>query len=160
MAYEGKESKLFCTFLYNRLRTLNDYCNYNTKYKLTYSIDNGSVIKWNDKSPYLKINSKRCGEELFIDYDKQEIEDARFEQFEAAMDRLESCLDLSDDAQELIDFLISREWEIPGIGRVPHLSSAKKYCRYWKGWAHKRTEAAWNEAKDWWQSGNHFLQGA
>jgi DNA-directed RNA polymerase specialized sigma subunit len=132
--YDPSRNAQFITFLYHRLRTLNDYCKFNR------TVD--SQIQ------------------LFDSDQEENVIDVTFEQFEAAMGRLEESLELSEDAQDIIDYLISREWETPGINRVPRLYSIKKYYRYWKGWMPKRTEQAWEEIKDWWKSGNHFLQEA
>ena len=130
--YDENRKVKFITFLYHRLRTLNDYCKFNR------TVD--SQIQ-------------------FFDSDQEEeLIDVTFEQFEAAMGRIEESLELSEDAQDIIDYLISREWETPGINRVPRLYSIKKYYRYWKGWMPQKTEQAFNEIKAWWQSGNHFLQ--
>lgn len=135
--YDETRNVKFITFLFHRLRTLNDYCQFNNRIKIS---------------------------EIYInphdDEEKIKLVDVSYEQFEAAMDRLESSLELSEDAQEILEYLISREWETPGINRVPRLHSVKQYFRYWKDWMPKRTEAAWDEIKSWWQSGNYFLQGA
>jgi hypothetical protein len=134
--YDENRKVKFITFLFHRLRTLNDYCDFNRK--ILFNDD----IEFND------------------DGEDESLADPSYELFEAAMDRLEESLELSEDAQDIIDYLISREWETPGINRVPRLHSIKKYYRYWKGWMPKRTEQAWEEIKDWWKSGNHFLQEA
>jgi hypothetical protein len=175
--YDENRKVKFITFLYHRLRTLNDYCLYST-YKEVNPIHKNQIypdgIKGKLKDKNGKIikgqmgNWRRQAIQLYktdfwidsYDYNRKDIEDVTYEQFEAAMDRLEESLDLSEDAQDIIDYLISREWETPGINRVPRLYSIKKYYRYWKGWMPKRTEQAWEEIKDWWKSGNHFLQEA
>ena len=147
--YDENRKVKFITFLYHRLRTLNDYCRYSNNRVMR-------VLFLYDIDLYQKSDKIDIENYEIEDY----IEDSSYELFEAAMNRLEESLELSEDAQDIIDYLISREWETPGINRVPRLYSIKKYYRYWKGWMPKRTEQAWEEIKDWWKSGNHFLQEA
>jgi len=132
----------FITFLFHRLRTLNDYCIFENKKK------NGI-----NKLPHVYNNN-----EGYEENNEMDIIDTSYEQFEIAMERLESALELSKDAQEILNYLIGREWETPGINRIPRLHSVKKYFYYTKNWMPKRTETAWDEIKSWWRSGNHFLQ--
>jgi len=86
--------------------------------------------------------------------DDMQITDYRYSLFSTTMDKLEESLGLSDDAQEIIDFIISREWEIPGCGmnRVPRISYTVTWFRA-HGWKVERVKKAWQEIKAWWQTG-------
>jgi hypothetical protein len=72
------------------------------------------------------------------------------------IDRLESALELSDDAQQIIEFLLSREWETPGINnRVPRFSATRQWVRRELKWPNKRIIGAWNEIGKWMHGINH-----
>lgn len=135
-AYKGKEEKLFESFLFNRLRTINDFAK-----------------DFKKKTDYIPFINEQNDYKIEIC-----LKDTRIEDFEIAMDKLESGLALSEDAQEIIDFIISRQWETPGFNRVPRLHSVQRYYRYWKGWMPQRTARAWEEIRTWWKSGNHLME--
>jgi hypothetical protein len=52
----------------------------------------------------------------------------------------------------VLNYLISREWETPGIARTPRLHSVQKWLKYQYDWTAARTKKAWDELKAWWQS--------
>ena len=129
----------FSTHLFSRLRTVKDFAKWECKENNTEAIHS-------------------IDEETYLEKDMPYLIDKRVERFEEAINRLETALDLSDDAQEILNFILGREWETPGINRVPRLHSIKKYYKYWKGWSHKRVVNAWEEIRIWWHNNNHFLQ--
>ena len=146
--YDEKRNVKFITFLFHRLRTLNDYCLQKSYQNINPLFKNKAFPKGIKNTPdkngikILTSENWKYKALLYVntfiienyDYNKEEITDISYELFEAAMDRLESSLELSKDAQEILDYLISREWETPGINRVPRLHSVKQYFRYWKDW--------------------------
>lgn len=69
-----------------------------------------------------------------------------------AMETMETALCLSEDAQGVLNFLISREWETPGMAKTPRLHSVQKWLKQQFDWMPSRTKKAWEELKVWWQS--------
>lgn len=105
----------------------------------------------------LNYKQKSCRKEFsFIDdIDEVQIADIRYGVFSDTMDRLEESLELPSDAQDIIDFIIGREWEIPGYhpkNYAPRFSFTKKWFET-NGWNPIRIKRAWEEARRWWHDG-------
>lgn len=149
----------FSTHLFSRLRTVKDYASQERR-KCQKETSFQAKEKREDNDVNVGLDYIGNGGTFGLCAGTDLIPEVRYEQVEEAMDRLETALDLSEDAQDILDFLIGREWETPGINRVPRLYTVKKYYRYWKGWMPQRTEKAWEEIRNWWLSRNHFLQEA
>lgn len=73
--------------------------------------------------------------------------------FDQSMERLESALELSSDAQQVLDFILSWEWDVPGgRKRLPRLSLVANQFRHEANWSVPRTQKAWEEIKTWWRT--------
>jgi len=94
---------------------------------------------------------KREKENPFFASGEMLIEDTNQKYFDDEMEKLETGLELSEDAQEVLSFIIGREWETPGISKcLPRLSYTIKWMQYNFDWKFDRTKRAWEEIKVWW----------
>ena len=121
----------FSTHLYTRLRTINDYCVSQQRRNNTPEFPTMEAGIWWD----------------------------HWYAFTDALERLESRLELSADAQEILAFILGREWENPNAEskRLPRFSMVKSIYRK-RNWMPLRTKRAWDEIKTWWESGAHYLE--
>jgi len=121
----------FGTYLYNRLRTINDYC----------------LLRQNKKYP--SIDSKDFKETPINTYNK----------FECAIEYIESKVNLSNDAQAVLSYITNREWEDveDETKRLPRYSEIK---RVYNNWNPSRTKKAWMEIKDWWTENKYICAEA
>ena len=121
----------FSTHLYNRLRTINDYCICQIRRDRHPELPSESAIVWWDN----------------------------FFNFEQAIERLESKSNLSKDAQEILTFILDREWEDveSKVKRVPRFSMVNQIYRN-KNWPSSRTKKAWSEIKTWWVSSAVYME--
>jgi len=121
----------FSTHLFNRLRTINDYCIIQLRRDKHPELPDGSAIIWWDN----------------------------FFEFEQAIERLESKTDLSQDAQDILSFILDREWEDveAQVKRVPRFSMVNQIYRN-KNWSSSRTKKAWSEIKTWWVSSAVYME--
>lgn len=73
--------------------------------------------------------------------------------FEDELDKLESALELSQDAQDVLEFILGREWDIPSVSRwKPKLASTARWFEFDRGWTFGRCKAAWHEIRTWWNA--------
>lgn len=156
----GKAS--FSTHLFNRLRTINDYCVMqkrrltdafydNTNYHVS-STRTGSDYRYHLELANEKINRRQIA---FFD----DCIDYNYQIFQEAVERLESKSDLSKDAQDILSFILGREWEDveSKVKRVPRFSMVSQIYRR-KNWPISRTKKAWSEIKTWWVSSAVYME--
>jgi DNA-directed RNA polymerase specialized sigma24 family protein len=74
-----------------------------------------------------------------------------FAKFIQTMESIDDKAVLSDDARTILDFIISRKWELPGeYTKKPSFHSITKWYYYMYNWDKKRIASAWNEIGQWW----------
>jgi len=113
---------LFSTYLYRGLEMrLNQYC------------------KKEQQKKYKTMSDK---------YDRNE--EVSFKRFVQTIELADSILSLSDDARELLDFILGREWEIPGWGYAK-ISYHSVFRHYKNDWEQSRINDAWTELGQWWK---------
>lgn len=131
--YDPTRAKL-STYLYGQLQMLNDYCAKQKTEELGTTDD---------------LTFEIVGTNVF---------GHQYAEMANAMERLETALELSRDAQEILSAIIGREWETPGS--VPYrLPRKNTMIRWYKklGWTAKRVSISWEEVRSWWQAGNHSI---
>lgn len=145
----------FSTYLYNRLKTVNDYSKEVfrtniTEMPLQFISDNkGDNSNFNNRNTKNIYENNRTGNKV----PECNIIDNKYELSLECIEKLETALtDLSDDAQEVLDFIISREWETPGLRwcRLPTIYTITRYFKFWKGWKQSKTKKAFTEIMVWW----------
>ncbi len=145
----------FSTFLYSRLRTLNDYCEREVRLK-------GKSLPMLDdycETPSVgrKVTKHLHGDGLGDVFEEigmtqsNRLYDTNFEKFVGSLDYLESISHLSHDAVEILRFIFLGDWGKPGSDIKPSLYSVQKTYRE-HGWSLSRTAIAWEELKDWWRT--------
>ena len=152
----------FSTHLHNALLQLRNYQSA-TRRKYCESIESAR----DPKIKHFSIMAEDFGfdtrskdwqhQHAFNEDQETEIRDFNYELFCETIERVESYITLSDDAQDIIRFLLKREWEVPGTipNLHPSFHSVKKLYRNEKNWMPSRTKEAWQEIKNWWLSYNH-----
>jgi hypothetical protein len=132
----------FSTYLFNELNRLDNYC------KCEYRKNKKSVqrIKQNHIRGYgHNIFINRLYVEETIKYD--------YKVFEKVLNKIDYEISLSDDAKDILQYILSKEWEDVNVNWIPRFSYIKKvYIN--KGWKGNRIINSWNEIKLWWQSSN------
>jgi hypothetical protein len=132
----------FSTYLYNELNRLDNYC------KCEYRKNKKSVqrIKHNHVRGYgHNIFINRLYVEETIKYD--------YKVFEKVLNKIDYEISLSDDAKDILQYILSREWEDVETNWIPRFSHIKKVYAN-KGWTGNRIVNCWNEIKNWWQESN------
>ena len=132
----------FSTYLYHELRRLNDYCK--NEHRFRYC----EIIRRKDmsKRSYPKnvfIYRKNDGVKQIDNYDI----------FKRILHRLDYEKELSKDSQEILNYILSRDWENVEINWKPRLRYIMGLYKN-KGWSKNRVDKSWNEIKEWWQSEN------
>ena len=154
----------FSTYLCNRLRTVNDSCVClqrrqtdafydNTNFKIDFKgYGSGGGRVWKRHYTYEKIISRQISS--FDD-----VTDYRQENFVEAIERLESKSELSKDAQDILSFILGREWEDveSKVKRVPRYSAVSAIYKK-RNWQPSRTKKAWSEIKTWWVSSAVYME--
>jgi hypothetical protein len=132
----------FSTYLFNELERLEQYC------KKEYRKNNKSVQR-------VKVSKIRgYGKNLYINRlypDNSTI--YNYSIFEKVLDKMDYEISLSDDAKDILQYILSREWEDVEKNWVPRLSYIKKVYMD-KGWKNSRILRTWQEIKSWWQESN------
>jgi hypothetical protein len=132
----------FSTYLFNELNRLDNYC------KCEYRKNKKSVqrIKHNHIRGYgHNIFINRLYVEETIKYD--------YKVFEKVLNKIDYEISLSDDAKDILQYILSREWEDVETNWIPRFSYIKMVYAT-KGWAGNRIINSWNEIKLWWQNSN------
>jgi DNA-directed RNA polymerase specialized sigma subunit len=129
-SYDSSKAS-FSTYLYNRLLTINDYC------------------KLRQNKKYSSIYDK-----TFCDPG-----DTKYSNFVTALENLESKLELSKDAMNILNFITRREWENVEAERknVPRYSIIKNVYKE-KNWKPARTQKAWAEIQYWWKENKYSME--
>lgn len=132
----------FSTYLYIELQRLSYYCvkqlkrkKMITKEKIIGKRGTGKTI-WHN---VIDIDS------VTVVYD--------FDIFERILDKLDYEISLSNDAKDILQYILSREWEDIGSNRIPRFPHIKRVYNN-KGWTGKRIINSWNEIRLWWQGSN------
>jgi hypothetical protein len=132
----------FSTYLFNELERLEQYC------KKEYRKTNKSVQR-------IKIAKKRgYGKNMYINRlypDNSTV--YNYSIFEKVLDKMDYEISLSDDAKDILQYILSREWEDVENNWVPRFSHIKKVYMD-KGWKNSRILRTWQEIKEWWQESN------
>ena len=130
------------THIYHKLTRLDSYCN--TLYSRNQSIqhckkDHRRGYGKSLRMPFMNITEI----DTIFDYDI----------FSKVLDKIDYEISLSDDAKDILQYILSREWEDVETNWIPRLSHIKKVYTN-KGWAGNRIKDSWNEIKLWWQESN------
>lgn len=76
-----------------------------------------------------------------------------FEKFDKVITKMDYEISLSNDAKEIVEYILSRDWEILDDNWKPRFSFIqKKYLS--EGWTRNRIVTAWENIAKWWQSSN------
>ena len=132
----------FSTYLFNELNRLDNYC----KCEYRKNLKSVQRIKYNHIRGYgHNIFINRLYVEETIKYD--------YKVFEKVLNKIDYEISLSDDAKDILQYILSREWEDVENNWIPRFSYIKKvYIN--KGWTGNRIINSWNEIKLWWQESN------
>jgi hypothetical protein len=137
----GNCDKLFSTYLYNGLRNkLRNYCYIQTQKDARVNIDY-RYSQFIDSDIYVE-GSINIPKKLYS-----------YDTFIEAMNKIDNKLQLSDDARDILNYICSREWEVPGkkFYKRPSKHFVTKLYRS-KHWKVSRINSAWNEIAQWWQN--------
>jgi hypothetical protein len=154
---EGRAS--FSTHLFSRLRTLNDYCEREVRLKgkslpmLDDFCDASTAVSVGRRvAKHIKGDSTGEVFEGGVGMPQNNrLFDTNFEKFVGSLDYLESLTHLSQDAIDVLKFILLGDWGKPGSDIKPSLHSVQKTYRE-KGWMPSRTACAWEELSTWWKS--------
>jgi hypothetical protein len=131
----------FSTYLFNELNRLDNYC------KCEYRKNLKSVQR-------IKKCSRGYGKNLFINRlypENNTIYD--YNVFSKVLDKMDYEISLSDYAKDILQYILSREWEDVERNWIPRFSYIKEvYVN--KGWTGNRIINSWNEIRQWWQESN------
>jgi hypothetical protein len=131
----------FSTYLYNELNRLDNYC------KNEYRKNLKSVQR-------IKKCSHGYGKNLFINRLYPEMNDVcDYNVFEKVLDKMDYEISLSDDAKDILQYILSREWEDVNVNWIPRFNHIKKVYVS-KGWTGNRIMKTWQEIRQWWQESN------
>lgn len=142
--YKKTKGASFGTFLFHRLRTLNDYCEREIKIQgrleplLEEMFDGDSLC---DSSEYISMKSTE--EQL------KKIDDS-FVDFCDVLSDAEAKAKLSMDAQAILNYIFVGDWGTPGSALKPSLFGAQNAFKR-EGWLPSRTLKAWEEVKFWYR---------
>jgi hypothetical protein len=132
----------FSTYLFNELERLEQYC------KKEYRKNNKSIQR-------IKVARKRgYGHNIYINRlypDNSTI--YNYSIFEKVLDKMDYEISLSDDAKDILQYILSREWEDVEKNWIPKLSYVKKVYMD-KGWKNSRILRTWQEIREWWLESN------
>ena len=132
----------FSTYLYHELRRLNTYC------KKEHRISYCEIIR------YKPANKVSYSKNIFITWNpnnNKEIDN--YDIFKRILYRIDYERELSKDAQDILNHILSRDWENVNKGWKPSFRYILKLYKS-KGWTKTRVDRSWNEIKEWWQSEN------
>jgi len=132
----------FSTYLFNELERLDGYCRkeYRKNKKSVQRIKHSKVRGYGHN---IYINRLYPDNSTIYNYSI----------FEKVLDKMDYEISLSDDAKDILQYILSREWEDVEKNWVPRLSYIKKVYMD-KGWKNSRILRTWQEIKLWWQESN------
>jgi hypothetical protein len=130
----------FSTYLFNELKRLDRYCKYE------FQKENKDVIR------IKKMHKNGYGKNVFVD--RIEVPDIlQYDIFDKVITKMDYEISLSNDAKEIVKYILSREWERIETNWKPSFSYIqKKYLE--NDWTKNRIVKAWQEIKEWWQGSN------
>ncbi len=119
-------------------------------------IENENDLFWSDSFSSQVLESRHSQNNMVDIY-----KCPSFEEFQAAMERMEAKVKLSEDAQKLLEYITSRCWEIdPRFmedgkeTRRPYFGSTANRMFLEYRWNNRRTKKAWDELGQWWKEEN------
>lgn len=138
-----KEKASFSTYLTRTLNIkLSSYCITTNKRKYNILRCKESNRRGYGKTNYIKLESTN-----------DILECCSYDIFDKVITRMDYEMSLSNDAKEIVDFIVSRKWEIVDSNWKPRLSYIKRvFCN--NGWTGKRVIKGYNEVREWWNSSN------
>lgn len=133
-----KGKATFSTYLTNELQRLEGYS------KKEF------VKKYKDIIRIKKNNQRGYGKNISVN--RIEVPEVfHYDIFDKVITRMDYELSLSDDAKEIVTYILSRKWEVLDNNWKPRFSYIQKmYLK--KGWTRNRINVAWENIKIWWQS--------
>ena len=132
----------FSTYLFNELERLDPYC----KMEYRKSLKSVQRIKHSKVRGY--------GHNIYINRlypDNSTV--YNYSIFEKVLDKMDYEISLSDDAKDILRYILSREWEDVEKNWIPRLSYIKKIYMD-KGWKNSRILKTWHEIRLWWLESN------
>jgi len=132
----------FSTYLFGELDRLDNYCKkeYRKNFKSVQRIKRPKVCGY--------------GHNIFINRlypDNSTI--YNYSIFEKVIDKMDYEISLSDDAKDILRYILSREWEDVEKNWIPRLSYVKKVYMD-KDWKNSRILRTWQEIRNWWLESN------
>jgi len=123
--FDPKKSS-FGTYLYNNLHDLNNYCKKQRRY-----------------NEHLKI----VEEEMLIDQDK-----IRYDTFCETLIRIKENKELSDKSIAILQYVLSREWDLPDKNFSKRKVSFSMVVRHFSPMKYHISELhkSWEEIRKWW----------
>jgi len=133
----------FSTYLTNTLNIkLNSYCIKTQK-------RNYNILRCKEKA------RRGYGRTIYVKMENIDDVIARFDYniFSKVLDKMDYEISLSDDAKDILQYILSREWEDVDVNWIPRLNHIKKVYVS-KGWTGNRIVETWQEIKCWWLESN------
>jgi len=127
------EKSSFSTYLYESLKDLRNYCETQRKHTLVGSLEERNYFNNFEKSDETN--------EEYIEED-----------FCKTIIQIENQKELSEKAQKMLCYILSRDWEIFGY-KKQHKANFRMMKTHFKtslGWGITEIKNAWKELSDWW----------
>ena len=134
----------FSTYLTHELKRLNFYSK--TEFKHKYK-DVTRIKMYNKRGYGINVYVNK------INIDESTPCESDYKCFEKVLDKIDYEVSLSQDAKEIVNYIISKEWEDVEKNWKPRFSHIQKLYSE-KGWARTRIINAWKEIKEWWVASN------
>lgn len=136
--YDETRGAKFSSFLFSRLRTLEDFCAKENRYI------NRAVPIFNSFDTF----SDDGDVHLTLSGESEVLMDPFWTKFCQFVELTESISDLSADASEVYSVLVNREWTQPGNNNQPNLTKITHVMKD-RNWRSCRTHKAWKELQTW-----------
>jgi hypothetical protein len=132
----------FSTYLFGELDRLDQYCRkeYRKNKKSVQRIKHSKVRGYGHN---IYINRLYPDNSTIYNYSI----------FEKVLDKMDYEISLSDDAKDILQYILSREWEDVEKNWIPRFSHIKEIYGL-KGWANNRIQKTWREIREWWLESN------
>jgi hypothetical protein len=147
--YDETRGASLGTLLFHELRTLNDYCAKEINRRgralplMEEVLDDGAKKYERDYFSRIKIR---------LNWDEcTEMESPQFVTFCSVLERVESSTNLSQDAKEILNYILFGDWDVTGKVTKPSLNHTKTVFRV-NGWMPLRTKKAWDELQNWYKT--------
>lgn len=132
----------FATYLYGELNRLDRYCKNEHRNNLK-SVQRIKHPKVRGYGHNIYINRLYTDDATIYDYSI----------FEKVLDKMDYEISLSGDAKDILQYILSREWEDVEKNWIPRFSHIKEIYGL-RGWKNSRILRTWQEIKLWWQESN------